>query len=243
MTGAIRSELRKVLTLRTTYLLLAVAVAIPVFTVAGSAAGQTIDASAPLPEQQSYLFTTLLTRLLFVVVGIRLITEEYRYGTITPTLLAVGSRRRLLGAKVLAAASAAVVMALLAQLTLLVTLTVLGEQGGPTTLVGAGAPAALAGTAGAAALYAALGVALGVLVRHPVPATVGAVVWLLLGEELLWVRFGDAVEYLPGYAGLAMAGVADATSLAPSVGAAALVGWMAVVLAPAVLVLMRRDIA
>jgi ABC-2 type transport system permease protein len=242
MTGAIRSELRKLLTLRTTYLLAAGAAAIAVFTVVGSGAGAAIDTGTALPEQQSYLFTTLLTRLVFVLVGIRVITEEYRYGTITPSLLATGSRLRLLIAKLAAAATAAIVMALLAQLALVVALTLLGEQTTPGPLVTADAASALGGMLGAAALFAALGVALGMLVRQPVPATVGAVVWLLLGEDLLQVRFGEAVEYLPGYAGLALAGAAEATSVAPALGGMVLAGWVTAVLLPAALLLRRRDV-
>jgi ABC-2 type transport system permease protein len=242
MTGAVRSELRKMLTLRTTYLLAAGAAAIAVFTAVGSGAGEAIDTGTPLPEQQSYLFTTLLTRLVFVLVGIRVITEEYRYGTITPTLLATGSRLRMLVAKLVAAATAAVAMALLAQLALVLALTILGEQATPGPLLTADAGAALLGMVGAAALFASLGVALGVLVRQPVPATVGAVVWLLLGEDLLQVSFGDAVEYLPGYAGLALAGAADATSVDPVIGAVVLAGWVAAVLVPAALLLRRRDV-
>lgn len=242
MTGAIRSELRKMLSLRTTYLLAGGAAAIAVFTVVGSGAGQVIDTSTPLPEQQSWLFTSLLTRLVFVLVGIRVITEEYRYGTLTPSLLATGSRLRLLVAKLVAAAAAAVVMALLAQLALVVALTVLGEQGGRGALLTAGAGTSLAGMAGAAALLAAFGVALGALVRQPVPATVGAVVWLLLGEDLLQVRLGTAADYLPGYAGLAMSGAADATGLGPAAGAAVLVGWLLLVLVPAAFWLQRRDV-
>lgn len=242
MIGTIRSELRKMLTLRTTYLLAGGAAAIAVFTVLGSGAGQTIDTGTPLPEQQSYLFTTLLTRLVFVLVGIRIITEEYRYGTMTPSVLAAGSRRLLLTAKLVTAAAAACLMALLAQLALVLALTVVGEQTTPGSLLAGAAGTALLGMVAAAALFAALGVALGVLIRQPVPATVGAVVWLLMGEDLLQVRLGDAVEYLPGYAGLALAGAAQATQHSPAVGAVTLAGWVVAALLPAALLMRRRDV-
>ena len=241
MTGAIRSEFRKMLTVRTTYYLGGGAAALALLAVLGSNAGQPIGADTPLAEQQSWFVTSLLTRLVFVLVGIRIITEEYRYGTITPSLLAAGSRMRLLAAKVVAASVAAVAMALLAQVTLVVALTALGEGSGPAVATGDGA--ALAGMAAAAALFAMLGVALGTLVRQPVPATVGAVAWLLVGEDLLHVRFGEAVEYLPGYAGLTMSGAAEVTSVAPALAAVVLLGWVLAALIPAAALLHRRDVA
>lgn len=240
MSGTIRSEFRKMLTVRTTYYLGGGAAAIALLAVLGSGAEQTIDSGIPLAEQQSYFVTSLLTRLVFVLVGIRVVTEEYRYGTITPSLLAAGSRMRLLGAKVVAASLAAVAMALLAELTLVVALTALGEGSGAA--VSAGDGAVLAGMVGSAALFAAFGVALGALIRQPVPATVGAVVWLLAGEDLLQVQFGQAVEYLPGYAGLTMAGAEQVTSLAPAVGAVVLFGWVTAALIPAAAWLQRRDV-
>jgi ABC-2 type transport system permease protein len=240
MTGAIRSEFRKMLTVRTTYYLGGGAAALALLAVLGSNAGQHLDGSTPLAEQQSWFVTSLLTRLVFVLVGIRIITEEYRYGTITPSLLAAGSRMRLLAAKVVAAAVAAVVMALLAELTLVVALTAVGEGSSPAVAAGDGA--ALAGMIAAAGLFAALGVALGTLVRQPVPATVGAVVWLLVGEDLLHVRFGEAVEYLPGYAGLTMSGAADVTSVAPALAGVVLLGWVVAALVPAAVLLHRREV-
>jgi ABC-2 type transport system permease protein len=243
MTGAVRAEVRKMLTVRTTYLLAAGAAAIAVITVLTAGGGQGVQAGTPLAEQQSYFFTSLLTRLVFVLVGIRVVTEEYRYGTITPSLLAAGSRGRLLVAKLVAAAGAAVGIALLAQATLVIALTVVSAQNGSSPTLTTGDAAAAAGLLGAAALFAALGVGLGVLVRQPVPATVGAVVWLVLGEDLLHVRFGDAVEYLPGYAGLAMAAADGATSTGPLLGAAVLLGWVTVVALAGAAVLHRRDVA
>lgn len=242
MIGAVRSEVRKMLTVRATYLLAAGAAGIALITVFAAEAGVSPEAGTRLAEQQSWFFTSLLTRLVFVMLGIRVVTEEYRYGTITPSLLATGPRGRLLTAKLVAASAAAVVMAVLAQVTLVVAVAVVSAQNGLSlTLTGEDA-AAMAGMLAAAALFAALGVGIGTLVRQPVPVTVGAVFWLLLGEDLLHLQIGDAAEYLPGFAGLALTAAPGATEAGPLLGAAVLLGWVAAATLAAAALLRRRDV-
>jgi ABC-2 type transport system permease protein len=243
MRKAIRSEVRKLLTVRTTWALAGLAVAIALLTTVGADGEDAVEAAKPLWEQQSWLFTSLLTRLLFVVVGIRLITEEYRYGTLTPSLLATGSRTRLLGAKLLTAAGASVAIALLALLTLVTASTVFWAQHDVSLVLTADDALAMAGLTAAAALYGALGVGIGTVVRQPVPATVGAVLWLVLAEEVLRTRLGDAVGWLPGHAGMGLAvlpGVEDGRHLLVGV---ALLGWVLVAAAAGLVLLRRQDVA
>ncbi len=69
------------------------------------------------------------------------------------------------------------------------------------------------------------------------------VIWLLVGEDLMHVRFGEAVKYLPGYAGPTMSGAANAASLAPTVAAVVLLGWVVAALISAAALLHRCDVA
>ena len=243
MARLVRAELRKMLTVRTTYLLAAGAAAVAVLTVFAGGSGDPADAGRPLWEQQSWFFTTMLTRLLLVLLGIRIVTEEYRYGTLTPALLVTGSRTRLLLAKVLAAALGALTLVLVAQLSLVVASMVFWAQRGVGLALTPADAAAMAGMAAAGVLYAALGVGLGFLLRQPVPATVGAVIWLLVGEDLLGIRIGDAAQYLPGYAGLALAvGPQAAGTGSLAVSAAVLIGWTTAAVLGGGLLLRRRDV-
>ena len=244
MKGAIRSEVRKMMSVRTTYLLAAGAAGLAVVTVVGTGGAAASELAKPLHEQQSWLFTVLLTRLLFVLLGIRLITEEYRYGTLTPSLLAIGSRGRLLCAKLVAASAVAVVMAVLAQLALVAAVTVSAAQRSVSVAITADDARAMLGMVAAAALYAAVGVGIGTIARQPVPVTVGAVFWLLLGEELLAVNLPDAVDVLPGYAGMGLAASdVAATGPGPLAGAVVLLAWAATAALAAAALLHRRDVA
>src|SRR6266511_6389838 len=65
------------------------------------------------------------------------------------------------------------------------------------------------GAAVAAALWAAIGVGVGALVRHQVPALIGICAWLLFVEGLLagdLVGLGDVGRFLPGAAALEISG-------------------------------------
>ncbi|MGH2734611.1 MAG: hypothetical protein ACRDKZ_03440, partial [Actinomycetota bacterium] len=57
-------------------------------------------------------------------------------------------------------------------------------------------------------LWAAIGVAIGAIVRHQIPAIVGSLLWLLPGggiEDLLRNQLGGLGDFLPGNTGLALA--------------------------------------
>jgi ABC-2 type transport system permease protein len=243
MMNALRSETRKLLSVRTTWALAALAVAIPVLLVLGGDGDNAAEAAKPLWEQQSWLFTALLTRLLFVVLGIRVVTEEHRYGTLTPSLLATGSRTRLLGAKVAVAAAASVALAALATVSLVTTSVVFWAQQGFDFAVTGEDAMAMAGLAAAAALYGALGVGIGAVVRQPVPATVGAVFWLVFAEEVLRGRLGDAVNALPGHAGIGLAVLPGADEAWQGLVGLALLGWAASFVGAGLLLLRRQDVA
>ena len=96
----------------------------------------------------------------------------------------------------------------------------------------------------ASALWAAIGVALGAIVRHQVAAIAGAAVWLLVGENVGAALLGEAIRYLPGQAahGLALAPHARAL-LPPAAAAAVLVTYAVVANVVAAIRMSHADIA
>jgi ABC-type transport system involved in multi-copper enzyme maturation permease subunit len=118
-----------------------------------------------------------------LVVGVVMVTSEFRHNTITTTLLAVPDRWRVLRAKVAAAA----VFGLLLSVLVLVLCAAVGLSTGALTVAsGSGAIAStVLGISLVTPLYAMLGVGIGVLVVKQTQAVTGALLWFLVGETLL----------------------------------------------------------
>jgi ABC-type transport system involved in multi-copper enzyme maturation permease subunit len=246
MKAQIASEFRKLATTRSATWLLAgllVVVGIGAASVLG-ADEMTTDINAPLERQPFLLFPLTVTTVFTMILGIRSFTDEFRHGSIVPTLLASPRRRRVLGAKLVAVATAAVVYALAAfGVALAVGAVGLAGKGAEVTW----STSVLASMAGnlvmASVLWAAIGVGVGLAVRHQVAAIVGALLWGMVGERALAAVIPDLARYLPGAAGSAIVGVDAANLLTPGIAVAVLVGWAALATAVGDRFMQRRDVA
>ena len=102
MRRQITSEFRKLATTRSIYAMAVVT----------DSAGDSLF--GPL-ERQAFLHVSLTIAPLFgLLLGLRSFTDEFRYGSIVPTLLASPDRRRLLGAKLVATAGGGIALTLAA---------------------------------------------------------------------------------------------------------------------------------
>lgn len=203
MTAQLRSELRKVLSTRSVYLVTLAAVAINVISVFSLSGQSAADFAAPLPEQQFFFLGTFV-KLLILMIGIRLVTDEYRFGTIVPTMLFAPRRRTVIVAKVLVGAAAGGVAGLLAEAALVGSGFLMFSIEGHTLELGASGGAALAGMALTGVLWGAIGVAIGAVVKSQVAALVGTFVWFMMLDEMIGSRL-DVSQYLPGGAGFGLA--------------------------------------
>ena len=197
---------------------------------AGGAAAFEIDS----PEYQRDLVSTSVSAgLIALLVGITLVTVEWRHGTVTRTILVTPRRARVLVAKQIAGFLVGVVLAVLAVVVVLaVAIPVLWGEGGGFVL-----DAAMMGRVGrvvlAAALAGAFGVGVGALLKSQTFALVAVIVWTLVLEPLLralleLVEREGAADFLPGQALGAIDGsVEDALSPAAGgvVGLAYVVGF------------------
>jgi hypothetical protein len=170
------------------------------------------------------------------------ITAEIRYGTIRPTFLATPTRGPVVAAKLAVSGLVGIVFGLLAEGLMTGTAIVaFAARGIDNQLTGGDYLQLLAGGAAAAALWAALGVGVGALVRNQVAVLVGLCAWMFLVESTSESFVPDAARFMPGGAGLALAGNSDeladalgALLLVLYAGAAAAAGWRAT---------LRRDVA
>jgi ABC-2 type transport system permease protein len=200
------AELLKLRTTRVTYILLGVTVLLSGLAAAALVGSGSLDQDQWLQLAQGAAFSTTLA----TIVGILLLTNEYRHGTITTTFLAEPRRVRVLAAKLAAALIAGVVLAFAAMVTTaLVALPWAAARGEALPLDGQ-AIEAVARVLLAFALSAALGAAVGAIIQNQVGAIITVFVWFLIVEHIIGVLsalvFGDLGEpdpvspYLPGSA-------------------------------------------
>jgi len=200
MITAFRSEIRKILSVRSTYIFLAISMAMELlfafYLTAWRATGEQLASPHYLSSQVVSAINPLM--LFGSLVGILLVTHEYRYNTIMYTLTAARSRTKVLVAKLLAVTLFALiftfVFGLLSPLLSLLAIKIHGLHLGHQEIAYA--------TLAARSLFAGwafmiLGFILAVIIR----AQVGALVtmFLLPGpvEAILGLLLKKNAVYLP----------------------------------------------
>ena len=242
MKDLIRAEFLKMRTTRTVYGLFAVMLALVAFGVSTTTPQQQVP-----PVEQEFLFMTGSIVWLFVLLlGLRSSTDEFRYGTIVPALLANPARGRMLLAKVAVVGTTAIVFFMCAYaLALAIGIPRLGPEGAATDA----ATTAMASLLGKVALmsiaWAALGVAIGLAVRHQVAAIVGSVVWIMFIEAFMESYAGQVTRFLPVHATTALVGPPNVGDLVLGAlpGGLVLVGWAIAWVSVGAILMRRRDIA
>jgi ABC-type transport system involved in multi-copper enzyme maturation permease subunit len=114
MTASLKAEFRKLLTVRSTYVILGFSIAmIILFAFYGGGLRYSGPLNNPFILQQQVLDAVNGMALFVALIGILLITHEYRYNTIMYTLTASKSRTRTLLAKFIAISLASLLLILL----------------------------------------------------------------------------------------------------------------------------------
>jgi len=183
------SELVKLRTVRTPYVLLLGTALISGSAAAGFVGSGSVDRGDQDPALslgQAGSFGTLFV----AVLGILIVTNEYRHGTIMTTFLAEPHRVRVLLAKLAAAAIGGVVFAFTAlAVVAAVALPWLAGRGESLQLDGQ-ALEAIGRLVLAFGLTAVLGAAVGAIVQSQVGAIVGWFIWIFVVESLVTVLAG-----------------------------------------------------
>lgn len=177
-----------------------------------------------------------------LLLGVLLSAGEHQHGTITTTFLAVPRRRRVVGAKALAAAAAGAALALaMATASVLAAVPAVVAESATVDALHAEVGLAVVGLVGASALLAAAGVLLGLLVRSQLATVVLIGAWALVVEAILDVVTGGAVrDWMPGGAVSRLAGNGDLPMWTATVVLLAWIAGLALVTVPTV---ERRDVA
>jgi ABC-2 type transport system permease protein len=200
----IRSEFRKLTTVRAPWLLLAAG---PLLVVAGitglvESGGNVHDPGT----QRVALAHTGLAAIFTLIFGILAVAGEYRHSTITDTYLSSPRRSRVIAAKLTVYALTGAAAGLVSSgIALATTAAWWAERGGQLHLSAGDTWLTLAGGVGANCAFAAIGVGLGALIRNPAAAIATALAWFALIEGIVGQLIGSALaRWLPFYAGEAL---------------------------------------
>jgi ABC-2 type transport system permease protein len=199
---------------------------------------------SPQFEQAAFAVGSNATVMLLIL-GIIGMTQEYRHRTATPTFLTTPRRGRVVIAKLLAYAAAAIPFALvILAVGVLVVEVYAGARGAAPSLSGDNLQI-IGGVWAALVVYAVIGVGIGALLRNQVGAIVGALVYLYVVEPVIRSipATAPAFKWLPGGALEAMtATLNDVDLLTRWQGALVLLGYGLVAAVLGTFLAVRRDV-
>jgi ABC-type transport system involved in multi-copper enzyme maturation permease subunit len=145
---------------------------------------------------EGYLFALLL--------GVMMVTTEFRHKTVTTSFLVTPHRPRFVGAKLI---TAAILGAVLAVIMLVATLLgggiTLSAQGGSFSALVRQLPAVAPGMILVFALFAILGVGIGSLLTNQVAALIVSLGWFIILEGILVSLIHGAERWVPSGAATA----------------------------------------
>lgn len=236
----LRSEWIKLFTTRTTWVMLGIGLLCE-----GLFAGLVVGLVRfeDLGSVEDILTGTGLLMTLMLVLGVLIVTTEFRHGTASSTFLAAPRRWPVLVAKL----GAAVLVGLLAGLLYVavnggVALPIYHGRGG--NLPSAGDIAEVyAGVAVSFALLAAFGLGIGAIVRNQVGAIIAAIAFFFIISGLPELLPGTIGEYFPGSAVGALHGHVEGEGTLNQVeGGLVLAAWSLGLWALGTLLVTRRDL-
>jgi ABC-2 type transport system permease protein len=205
MIRLVRSEWTKLFTTRVWLgLLLGAVVMVTGFAIlftsfAGDPESGIPEVGTPLYEELA-LATGSNANILFLILGIIGMTQEYRHRTATPTFLTSPRRGRVVVAKLIAYALAGALFAVVVMAVNYVVVAVhAGARGAAPALDGDNL-GVLASCALALVIYAVIGVGIGALLRNQVGAIVGGLVYLFVVEPVIRSipATSGAYKWMPG---------------------------------------------
>jgi ABC-2 type transport system permease protein len=249
----LRAEWRKVITVKLGWGMLLGAMAVAALFVVAEIASNGAARSAALPlsaaSTQKGIAATASTAYLFsIVVGIILITTEFRHFTSRPTFLIEPRRGLVIVAKIIVAAAVGVIYGVAcAGVTAAVMIPWFAAKGITIGWISYGVLQSLVGDILVIAIFAVVGIGLGVLIRNQIAAVIGALVYLFVIEPLVNIIpvVQNVYPYLPGAAASAITGGSRGlgnTQLDALQGVFVLLAWGLLFAAGGWIFTIRRDI-
>ena len=245
MSPVIRSEFRKLTTVRGPWLLLA---AEPLIAIAGISGLVASGRNLNDPTVQNMALAHVgLAAMLALIFGILAVAAEYRHRTATDTFLSFPARGRVVAAKLavygLVGGAAGVVTAIVAVLTVAACWAAKGVS---FPLLTTDTWRTVGGSVAVNVAFAVIGVGVGALIRNVVAAVGAALAWIALIESIAGQLLGSGLaRWLPFSASQALdrSNMSTTASLLPQWGGAlVLLGYAMAVAAAALVTTLTRDV-
>jgi len=245
---ALAAELFKLRTTRTSWAVMGGSVLLVVIISLIAALAGDFDSVGGTPPGQDIMSIAGLVQIFALVLGILIVATEFRHGTITPSMLAVPDRVRLMLAKLVAGVTAGALLGLVAGvLCALIIFPIFSARDIDSEVTTGHVIELIVGNAAASALFAAVGVGLGALIRNQVGAIIGALGWLFLVEPLLGIipGFSDFIQkWFPSGASSETAGTSGLDDPLSQIPAGVLLAaYAAIFLVAGIAMVRRRDVS
>ena len=255
MSRLLKAEFRKVMTTKLWWGMLIGAVAFSALGVVAQIAsnGAAGAPSRPLgsAETQRAIVSSASSGYLFsIIVGIILVSTEFRHFTSRPTFLIEPRRGRVVISKLLVAGVVGVAYGLAcAAITVAIMVPWLTAKGVAIDWGNNDLLLLLLRVVAVIAIYAVVGVGVGVLIRNQISAVIGALAYLLVLEGLISIIpvVKDVYKFLPGAAANALIAAGSTRRggvdlLDPLQGGLLLLAWGLAFTVSGYIITLRRDI-
>jgi len=243
MIAQIRAELLKIRSTRTTIALILGMIALILLITLLTGLLTHSSGLASKEDQRQLLSLGSIAGVFSALAGVLLVTSEYRFGTIRPTILFNPARSHVLAAKVLAGALTGIAFGVLGEaIGWAVGYAVLGGRG-ITVVLGSGDILLLTlGGLSSVALWGAIGAGLGAIIHNQVGGVIALLAWGLVVDNLLFGLVPSVGRFAPGRAQDAMMGLRVHHLVSPGAGAITLIAWAGALGVLGVALSVRQDI-
>jgi hypothetical protein len=251
VSALVRAELTKLRTVALPYWLLLTTLAFVLLGVLATLLTAGLE-GAPLQRDDPALLARAVAsasggNIIVLVLGILALTQEFRFGTATPSFLVTPRRGAVLAAKLLSIALTGLLFALVSLVFALAVSWLTITLRGDALVFDRTVVEVMLGVGLVLALYGPIGVAVGALVRNQIAAVVAALAWTFIVEQLVVALWPEVGKWMPGGAASAVLQLGEVATtrgdLLPVWGGALLLVVYAVVLSVlGAMVTLRRDL-
>jgi len=243
MIAQIRAELLKIRSTRTTIGLIIGMIALLLLVTLLTGLLSHPSGLASKEDQRQLLGVSSLAGVFSALAGVLLVTSEYRFGTIRPTILFNPARSHVLTAKVLAGALAGIAFGVLGEaIGWAIGYAILNGRGITTVLSSDDIVLLMLGGLAGAAVWGAIGAGLGAIIHNQVGGVMTLLAWGLVVDNLLFGLVPSVGRLMPTRASDALMGLRVDHLVSPGAGAIILIAWAGALAALGIALSARQDI-